>query len=109
MDYKAGVVHLSSSDGMLLEIPESSLSEDDLGYVQSQVYEKGQQKVTFLFRSCPFPFADYNSEQAPQGGMSPTSARVDFSHYLTGLGEPAAKRPGFVGRLLARAGLRRNR
>ena len=47
MKNKAGVVHLSSSDGMLLEIPESSLSEDDLGYVQSQAYRKGQQKATF--------------------------------------------------------------
>ena len=46
---KAGIVHLSSSDGVLLEIPESKLSRDDLGYIQSQVHGKGQQKVTFYF------------------------------------------------------------
>jgi len=49
VDCKAGVVRLSSSDGILLEIPESDLSEDDLGYVRSQGYGKGQQKVTFYF------------------------------------------------------------
>ena len=46
MDCKAGIVHLSSSDGVLLEIPESKLSGDDLVYIRSQVYRKGQQKVT---------------------------------------------------------------
>jgi hypothetical protein len=29
VDYKAGIVHLSSSAGILLEIPESELSGDD--------------------------------------------------------------------------------
>ena len=38
VDYQAGIVHLSSSDGMLLEVPESKLSGDDLVYVRSQVY-----------------------------------------------------------------------
>jgi len=38
VDYKAGIVHLSSSDGTLLEIPESKLSGDDQAYVRSQVY-----------------------------------------------------------------------
>jgi len=46
---KAGIVHLSSSDGVLLEIPESKLSGDGLGYIQLQVYRKGQQKVTCYF------------------------------------------------------------
>lgn len=35
MDYKSGIVHLSSSDGILLEIPESKLSSEDLTYIRS--------------------------------------------------------------------------
>ena len=47
VDYKAGVVHLSSSDGTLLEIPESKLSEDDRNYIRSQdVYKKALREVT---------------------------------------------------------------
>ena len=47
MDYNAGIVHLSSSDGMLFEIREGKLSPDDLDYVRSlDVYKKAQHKVT---------------------------------------------------------------
>lgn len=51
--YKDGVVHLSSSDGTLLEIPEEKLSQDDLNYLHSQdVNSKARPKVNF----CPlFP------------------------------------------------------
>ena len=46
MDYKTGIVHLSSSDGTLLEIPESKLSNEDLTYVRSLgVYTKAQHRV----------------------------------------------------------------
>lgn len=45
--YKEGIVHLSSSDGTLLEIAEDSLSLDDITYLHSQdVYQKAQLKVT---------------------------------------------------------------
>ena len=51
MDYKAGIVHLSSSDGTLLEISEDKLAPDDLDYLQAQnVYKKAQSKViSYLF------------------------------------------------------------
>jgi len=46
VDYQAGVVHLSSSDGTLLEIRESKLAADDLNYIRSQdVYKQAQHKV----------------------------------------------------------------
>ena len=87
MDYKAGIVHLSSSDGMLLEIPEGKLSGNDLNYIRSQdVYRKAQR------------------------GMSPTVAHVYFSHHLTGIeGSADTKRPGIVQKLLTLTGLRRSR
>ena len=45
--YKDGTVHLSSSDGTALEIPEVKLSSDDLAYIQTQdVYKKAKHKVT---------------------------------------------------------------
>ena len=55
MDHRAGVVHLSSSNGVLLEVRESKLSVDDINYLRSQdVYKKELRKVTsYLFR---FPF-----------------------------------------------------
>lgn len=46
VDYKGGIIHLSSSDGTLLQIDEHKLSQDDLLYLQSQqVYQKAQRKV----------------------------------------------------------------
>jgi len=46
VDYKAGVVRLSSADGTLLEIPEGGLSPGDQEYVQSSdVYKKPRQKA----------------------------------------------------------------
>ena len=54
MDYSGGVVHLSSSDGAVLEIPESKLSPDDLDYVRSlYVHKKGRGKVTSNFCCSP--------------------------------------------------------
>lgn len=52
VDYKTGIVHLSSSDGTLLEIPEGKLSPDDISYVRSQdIYKKRKREVVFyLFR-----------------------------------------------------------
>ena len=45
--YRDGTVHLSSSDGTALEIPEIKLSSDDLAYIQTQdVYKKAKRKVT---------------------------------------------------------------
>ena len=48
MDYLAGVVHLfSPNTGTLLEIPESKLSAEDLGYIRTlDVYKKAQRKVS---------------------------------------------------------------
>ena len=47
MGYRDGAVHLSSSDGTALEIPEIKLSSDDLAYIQTQdVYKKAKRKVT---------------------------------------------------------------
>lgn len=47
MDYKAGIVHLSSSGGAVLEIPEGKLSLDDLNYLRPlDVYKKEKRKVT---------------------------------------------------------------
>ena len=46
VDYKAGIVHLPSSDGTLLEIPESELCQEDIDYVRSQdVYKRAERKV----------------------------------------------------------------
>ena len=46
VDYKAGIVHLSLSDGTLLEIPESELCQEDIDYVRSQdVYKRAERKV----------------------------------------------------------------
>ena len=52
MDYEAGIVHLSSSDGILVEVPETKLSGDDQNYIRSQdVYRDAQRKVaSYLFR-----------------------------------------------------------
>ncbi|KAF9648264.1 kinase-like protein [Thelephora ganbajun] len=45
MDYKAGIVYLSSSNGALLEISEGKLSPSDVSYIQSQdMYKKAQGK-----------------------------------------------------------------
>ena len=50
MGYNDGVVHLSATNGILLEIPEAKLSPNDLTYIQSQdVYKKAQKKVTSYF------------------------------------------------------------
>ena len=47
MDYNGGIVHLSSSDGTLLEIPEGKLSPEDFDYVRSlYVTKKGKHTVT---------------------------------------------------------------
>jgi hypothetical protein len=40
VEYKAGIVHLSSSDGTLLEIPEGNLAQEDLTYLESQGVSK---------------------------------------------------------------------
>lgn len=46
MDYSAEIVHLSSPDGTLLEIPEIKLCQEDIDYVRSQdVYKGGERKV----------------------------------------------------------------
>jgi len=46
VDYEAGIVFLSLSDGMLLEVPESKLSGVDRNYVRSQdVYRRAQRKA----------------------------------------------------------------
>jgi len=45
VDYKAGIIHLSSSSGVLLEIHESELSVDDQKSLLSQdVYKKERHK-----------------------------------------------------------------
>ena len=54
MDRKAGVAYLSSSDGTLLEISESKLSEDDLNYIRSI----GHKVTSYLFH---FPFRSLNN------------------------------------------------
>jgi len=47
VDCKDGIVHLSSSDGRLLEIHESKLSSGDLNYLRSSdVYRKAHHKGT---------------------------------------------------------------
>ena len=110
MDYEAGIVRLSSSDGMLLEIPEFKLSGVDRNYIRSQdACRRAQRKVIpylfgVLFRSL------IKLEQTPWDGMGLPVTRIDFSHYLTGPGEPAdTERLGFFGKLLALIGLRRNK
>jgi hypothetical protein len=46
VDNKAGIVHLSSSDGTLLEIPEDKLSPEDLNYLRSiDADKKAKHKV----------------------------------------------------------------
>jgi len=53
VDYEAGIVHLSSSDGVLLEIPECKLSGVDRNYIRSwqDAYRGEQRKViSYLFR-----------------------------------------------------------
>ena len=52
MGYNDGIVHLSATDGILLEIPEAKLSPNDLTYIQSQdVYKKAQKVTSYLFYS----------------------------------------------------------
>ena len=54
VDCKDGTVHLSSSDGRLLEINESKLSSGDLNYLQSSdVYRKAHRKVNSSFFCFP--------------------------------------------------------
>lgn len=54
MDYKAGIVRLSSLDGTLLEIPEGKLSPEDSSYVQSlDVYKKERHKVATCIHYSP--------------------------------------------------------
>lgn len=56
VDYKAGIVHLCSPEGILLDIDESELSSEDLCYVQSlDVWRKAQHKViTYTYHFPPF-------------------------------------------------------
>lgn len=105
MDYKAGIVHLSSSDGTLLEIPESKLSGNDLNYIRSQnICRRIQRKVAYLFR------VPFRSEQASQDGMGLAAAHIGFSHYLIGPGDSAnIKRPGIVRKLLTLMGLQQSK
>ena len=82
MDYKTGVVHLSSSDGTLLEIPESKLSPEDLTYVRAQdIYKKGKHKVTsYLFR-LPVHSLIFFGTGFPGGYVYGCSAHRCFSCY----------------------------
>lgn len=97
MDRKAGVAYLSSSDGTLLEISESKLSEDDLNYIRSV----GHKVTSYLFH---FPFRSLsNSEQTPQQGTSPTVPGVTLSHPLTGSVDPSnPKRPSIWRRVFSK-------
>ena len=46
VDYSAGIVHLSSPDGTLLEIPEGKLCQVDIDHVRSRdIYKGGERKV----------------------------------------------------------------
>jgi len=54
VDYNGGIVHLSSSDGTLLEIPEGKLSPEDQNYVRSQ-YRRKKRKRTVTTYIYPFP------------------------------------------------------
>lgn len=56
MDYEAGIVHLSSSDEVLLEIPENKLSGVDRNYIRSwqDAYRRGQREVTSYLFHVPF-------------------------------------------------------
>ena len=45
VDYKDGIVHLSSPEGTLLQVDEHELGQDDLLYLRSQqMYQKAQRK-----------------------------------------------------------------
>jgi hypothetical protein len=49
VDHKDGVVHLSSSDGARLEIPEAKLSPEDINYLRSQDgHVKAPKRVGFV-------------------------------------------------------------
>ena len=95
MDYKAGIVHLSSSDGTLLEISEGKLSPEDLTYIRSlDVYKKGKRKViSYLSRS--LSTRSYRSKQEPRSGMPPAPPRPTGPKDTT-----SSKRPGFLQRVL---------
>lgn len=76
--YNAGIVHLSSPDGTLLEIQEGKLSPDDFNHVRSlDVYKNWKRKVT----SYPFELPAHlltHPEQEPQPGMGPPLPRFCF-------------------------------
>ena len=101
MDYKAGVVHLSSSDGTLLEIPESKLSPEDLTYVQSlDGYKKEKRKVT----SCLFFFPVHSlilfGTGIPTRYVLSRSVSRHFSQFAGSGDTSNTKRPSFVQKLL---------
>ena len=55
VQYKEGVVRLSSDDGTLLEIAEDQLAQDDIAYLHNQdLYKKAGRKVTF-YPCCSSP------------------------------------------------------
>ena len=62
VDYNGGIIHLSSSDGTLLEIPEGKLSPEDLNYVKSLYgHKRAQRKVFSFFLSFESAFISRNS------------------------------------------------
>ncbi|KAF9648297.1 kinase-like protein [Thelephora ganbajun] len=76
VDYKAGIVHLSSSDGTLLEIPESKLSSEDLSYVRN-VYKKAQHRARRRLRlnfPCFYPPSEHQSRAPDPIPRPPPSA-----------------------------------
>lgn len=65
MDYKTGIVHLFSSDGTLLEIPESKLSSEDLTYIRSpDVCENAHSKVIASIHHF-VPFTEISRDNRP--------------------------------------------
>ena len=79
MDYKAGIIQLSSSDGASLEIPETKLSDGDLNYVRSLgVYKKGKREVTPFLSRFLISFSNVIRNRNP-GVVCAQSFRVLFS------------------------------
>jgi len=76
VDYQAGIVHLSSSDGTPPETRESKPSVDDLNHIQSQdVYKQVRRMVITL--ACYFlPFTEIACDSRSTAGCTPRSLLV---------------------------------
>ena len=104
MGYNSGIIHLSSSDGAVLEIPESKLSRDDLDYVRSlYVHKKGRGKVISNLCRSPYHLLISFGTGTPTRCVYPAVLRIVVSRNPTASPSPTDNNPWrFFGKLVGK-------